>query len=148
MHPRTYCNFNSTKVRLKVRPPRQNDGDIPLFQFHKGSIKRALKEFEHCVKNQFQFHKGSIKRTMSPHCRGRCTYFNSTKVRLKVEIQMKEPDEPTLFQFHKGSIKSDGLRLPARCRSRFQFHKGSIKRPLHDTVTLVDSVISIPQRFD
>ena len=77
-------NFNSIKVRLE-----QTSAHclvlIPLFQFHKGTI-RTIVLFVHLVnKRLFQFHKGTIRTYRSLYYQ---TYL-------------------PLFQFHKGTIRTD-----------------------------------------
>ena len=75
--------FNSIKVRLR-RIRAVSVGFLPLFQFHKGSIKTFLKMRIVRKIQTFQFHKGSIK-TMCL-----CYSYSCNNV----------------FQFHKGSIKT------------------------------------------
>ena len=52
--------FNSTKVRLRPASAASAHGAAE-FQFHKGSIKTAMKKIVKYNAKKFQFHKGSIK---------------------------------------------------------------------------------------
>ena len=74
--------FNSIKVRLE--PLLKNAGVFrPLFQFHKGAIRTALR-----LSSLLQ----------RPN-------FNSIKVRLEPNLDWL-PQEKQAFQFHKGAIRT------------------------------------------
>ena len=55
------CDFNSIKVRLKLRRLAWQVPQIVLFQFHKGTIKTNVIIFRYYLSILFQFHKGTIK---------------------------------------------------------------------------------------
>ena len=56
-----------------------------MFQFHTGSIKRALKrQGMNTLRNMFQFHTGSIKSVLNGDPCVQYERFNSILVRLKV----------------------------------------------------------------
>ena len=63
---------------------QENYSQVPLFQFHKGSIKTLQKLDAIERLTTFQFHKGSIK----------------------TQKTMSREVERIGFQFHKGSIKT------------------------------------------
>ena len=56
-----------------------------------------------------------------------CFYFNSTMVRLKVNV-IHLPCRIALFQFHYGTIKSTASANGTLEGTTFQFHYGTIKR--------------------
>ena len=53
-------DFNSIKVRLK-RTTKNKVYVRRIFQFHKGTIKTAIRLVKWYAKSSFQFHKGTIK---------------------------------------------------------------------------------------
>ena len=76
-------NFNSIKVRLE-RFKASAPSTIPIFQFHKGTIRTSVISSNTFHVQIFQFHKGTI-RTHS---------CDATVYNLSV------------FQFHKGTIRT------------------------------------------
>ena len=118
--------FNSTMVRLKVLQSIQMIIETPKFQFHNGSIKSSFSAVGQSSSSMFQFHNGSIKRRIVTE--GDFNFsFNSTMVRLKGIIPMRQLDSMIMFQFHNGSIKSQNGRNSQHSAKKFQFHNGSIK---------------------
>ena len=71
------------------------------------------------------------------------TYFNSIKVRLKLNWTSEE-EGLKVFQFHKGTIKTDILREGETPYAQFQFHKGTIKTCWRHKLEYYSSEISIP----
>ena len=53
----------------------------------------------------FQFHKGTIKTLRQTPSQESLLYFNSIKVRLKLDIN-PQVNQALSFQFHKGTIKT------------------------------------------
>ena len=53
----------------------------------------------------FQFHKGTIKTVCTFRLQKASSYFNSIKVQLKPD-SVPVPEFDALFQFHKGTIKT------------------------------------------
>ena len=76
-----YLDFNSIKVRLNLGKGNK-ERILPLFQFHKGTIKPN--QFAKCRLRAltFQFHKGTIKPSPIQQRWGLLFNFNSIKVRL------------------------------------------------------------------
>ena len=101
-------NFNSIKVRLKLLALAYPYGTC-RFQFHKGTIKTSLSWQERRVRQGFQFHKGTIKTVVVDDLEAAKDYFNSIKVRLKLEDAEDDEIVITWFQFHKGTIKTTYL---------------------------------------
>ena len=56
--------------------------------------------------NGFQFHKGTIKTTQPSDGTQYLGYFNSIKVRLKLNFAENLFSPRQQFQFHKGTIKT------------------------------------------
>ena len=54
-------------------------------------------------------------------------YFNSIKVRLKLNNPAAYNIDQYLFQFHKGTIKTQSSCFHSFKGLLFQFHKGTIK---------------------
>ena len=54
-------------------------------------------------------------------------YFNSIKVRLKLNRVHGSIGGDYLFQFHKGTIKTSFTLYSNTYGAKFQFHKGTIK---------------------
>jgi len=101
-------NFNSTMVRLKANLAdayrffyefQFHYGSVKrlsnylrvrkyiLFQFHYGSVKRNAKANKLAQVDLFQFHYGSVKSGLSSGINPLLAiYFNSTMVRLKVDL--------------------------------------------------------------
>ena len=75
-------HFNSIKVRLNLRKPTLSFG-VPIFQFHKGTIKPGEPDTLDETAFTFQFHKGTIK----------------------PQLASGNLNPVSLFQFHKGTIK-------------------------------------------
>ena len=82
MNVATMKNFNSIKVRLKHLLLFNLCG-LPLFQFHKGTIKTVPLQTENASILEFQFHKGTIKTVVPTLLDILISNFNSIKVRLK-----------------------------------------------------------------
>ena len=105
-------DFNSIKVRLKRSKPREPDGDLDEFQFHKGTIKTTPASVILLVLPNFNSIKVRLKLSSVLFPNVVISYFNSIKVRLKPKP--REPDgDLDEFQFHKGTIKTEahGLQL-------------------------------------
>ena len=145
---RGLLNFNSIKVRLKLRFEVSILTSSIEFQFHKGTIKTVRRNYIRKSLTRFQFHKGTIKtrifamysfpclwfqfhkgtiKTIPPVCSiVSLTHFNSIKVRLKLLSSQRISS----FDKYFNSIK---VRLKLQTLSRwcavvlFQFHKGTIK---------------------
>ena len=79
-------HFNSIKVQLE-RMTKHYIDEIPLFQFHKGTIRTLTTADSVAIE----------------------TNFNSIKVQLEL-IMAKVVFVPPLFQFHKGTIRTAYLR--------------------------------------
>ncbi len=75
--------FNSIKVQLKLIDSFETN-EILIFQFHKGTIKACLVDYNLPDASGFQFHKGTIK-----------AYLQAFHEFVHME-----------FQFHKGTIKA------------------------------------------
>ena len=142
-------NFNSIKVRLKLRSPPLRLPRWTYFNSIKVRLKRYICRRNRTGHRQFQFHKGTIKTLSSVSSSRQFSNFNSIKVRLKpLLLQRDKPS--TLFQFHKGTIKTPcsvaALKrfhpnfnsIKVRLKHQyfgtnktfvfeFQFHKGTIK---------------------
>ena len=136
-----FLHFNSIKVRLKldieilVRP-------IPIFQFHKGTIKTPREQWPGRKVGDFNSIKVRLKPSMRVTSRDGCSYFNSIKVRLKLLVTTNKRCK-FLFQFHKGTIKTaSDFSIKSQLAS-FQFHKGTIKTLIY-TTTREKFAISIP----
>ena len=82
-------------------------GKLHQFQFHNGSIKRLPPRIWLERLTMFQFHNGSIKsrKPDPPNICIRC--FNSTMVRLKVNVHHN-------FELYSGCFNSTMVRLKAR----------------------------------
>ena len=77
-----------------------------LFQFHKGTIKTESGKWSNYGGMLFQFHKGTIKTSGRKKFSIQQTYFNSIKVRLKLNSLLSGVQQQNVFQFHKGTIKT------------------------------------------
>ena len=76
---------------------------------------------------KFQFHNGSIKSKNNARCYFKLPGFNSTMVRLKVNVNVIL--EPAAIGFNSTMVRLKGFLVPAIVRAtlQFQFHNGSIK---------------------
>ena len=103
-------NFNSTMVRLKVDSNTYGPTSTK-FQFHYGTIKSPYLLVDKFSGGSFQFHYGTIKRFFLLALLVLITYFNSTMVRLKVDLSRRTCFTAKVFQFHYGTIKSVNGRV-------------------------------------
>ena len=122
---RVFDNFNSIKVRLKLRNVVKEEVCKADFNSIKVRLKPSYK-FVSASVFQFQFHKGTIKTCVSRCICWWSPYFNSIKVRLKPSLDIL-PIDFNGFQFHKGTIKTSGRCILRNIYPEFQFHKGTIK---------------------
>ena len=100
--------FNSIKVRLE--PLLKNAGVFrPLFQFHKGAIRTALRLSSLLQRPNFNSIKVRLELKFPSMLPMLCCYFNSIKVRLEPNLDWL-PQEKQAFQFHKGAIRT--LKMP------------------------------------
>ena len=94
--------FNSIKVRLELACflcPRS----AVLFQFHKGTIRTGIVRLLHLDVEKFQFHKGTIRtvrRLLYQYWR---LNFNSIKVRLELDIVVRQRKE--LYDFNSIKVR-------------------------------------------
>ena len=98
-------DFNSIKVRLKLRQKTPKRQYVQLFQFHKGTIKTLYELCNQLTTALFQFHKGTIKTITHFFHILNYMNFNSIKVRLK-HCLVVHNSISLIFQFHKGTIKT------------------------------------------
>ena len=73
-------------VRLKEETNETESVKEEMFQFHNGSIKRMSLSIVEQHFKEFQFHNGSIKRHSLTVTHAPIFGFNSTMVRLKVDL--------------------------------------------------------------
>ena len=106
----TLSDFNSIKVRLKQNARFCYCGKLE-FQFHKGTIKTRSHPTPQHRGDLFQFHKGTIKTAAPLPLLPSLNYFNSIKVRLKLQQRPRTAGEGHGFQFHKGTIKTNGVLI-------------------------------------
>ena len=145
----TIPNFNSIKVRLKLKiccSIRRFDAP---FQFHKGTIETQGNNHLSRTSYQFQFHKGTIETRLLQPSRAISAYFNSIKVRLKqqetsldeilqahfnsIKVRLKHAARSELigivnyFNSIKVRLKLENFKLSTVAATLFQFHKGTIE---------------------
>ena len=58
--------FNSIKVQLD-HVLTSSSKCVPVFQFHKGTIRSGIAESAPSADTSFQFHKGTIRSTYEKH---------------------------------------------------------------------------------
>ena len=80
--------------------------DLPIFQFHKGTIRTLFLPYYDIFVRVFQFHKGTI----------RTRHFNNN-----VDTSLK-------FQFHKGTIRTSFP--PQRCHLPLNFNSIKVRLEL------------------
>jgi len=85
----TTFQFHYGSVKRGDRSNRWFPADV--FQFHYGSVKSGIDSDTTEISSPFQFHYGSVKRLMPFALQIPDIYFNSTMVRLKVELESLEP---------------------------------------------------------
>ena len=121
---KSFLNFNSTKVRLKL----SFNTIARAFKANFNSTKVRLKPSEPVAistDNVFQFHKGPIKTAFIVKVLMRVSNFNSTKVRLK--LKFVQPVFSRLLNFNSTKV-------------RLKLNAGS--------APMASTHISIPQRSD
>ena len=136
---------------------------IPLFQFHKGTIRTLTPSALVPANWNFNSIKVQLEHKGLWAEQERLSYFNSIKVQLEQRLYLRW-QEVTSFQFHKGTIRTfyfiiiilrffyfNSIKVQLELTAeilrillyRFQFHKGTI-RTMIPTWCFWISTISIP----
>ena len=122
---------------------------VVMFQFHIGSIQSHVRPVDPRRQLMFQFHIGSIQSSRpAASDRERHASFNSTLVRFKVypvatSIALRSSFNSTLVRF-----KVPGWSHSLFAPTAFQFHIGSIQRSRCSRRSTATSTVSIPHWFD
>jgi len=81
-------------------------GNVPVFQFHSGSIRASAAPRNQAMNVEFQFHSGSIRAKSEYTAERDRVSFNSTLVRLGLPGGIIQGSWTRKFQFHSGSIRA------------------------------------------
>ena len=115
---------------------------VPLFQFHKGTIRTIIRFVNYNGDYYFNSIKVRLELLLLSLFLLLLAYFNSIKVRLEQGSGNDSIGEH-LFQFHKGTIRTLSPVGVVLEYNSFQFHKGTIRTMVNHLISIL-LLISIP----